>query len=92
MDADLYKLLNCIDGERSNKTVTVAGGFLGALVVILLMLLSAVGIVIFVKKGIQNLVFSRSSPLAEECTLKIIMLFCIDSLWRQLRRRNLKLA
>ena len=47
--------LNCIDGERSNKlSVTIAGSFLGALVAIVLMLLSVVGAVIFVKKGAQN--------------------------------------
>ena len=58
-------LLTCIEGERSlsdNNTatvavpaiVTIAGGFLGALVAILLMLLTAVGIVIFIKKGIWD--------------------------------------
>ena len=49
-------LLTCIDGERTdvNKAATIAGAFLGALMVTLLMVLTAAGIVIFMKKGIQN--------------------------------------
>ena len=40
-----------IDGERSDKSVIIAGCLLGALAVILLILLTAVGTVIFIKKG-----------------------------------------
>ena len=47
--------LNFTDGERSDKSsVTIASGFLGALVAIILLLFSVVGAVIFVKKGAQN--------------------------------------
>ena len=41
------------DGERSDKSsVTIAGGFLGALVALILILLAVVGTVIFTKKGV----------------------------------------
>ena len=52
---------NCtppIDGERADKRVTsITGGFLGTLAVILLMLLTAVGTAIFIKRGIQNYIY-----------------------------------
>ena len=41
-------------GERSDQSVAIAGGFLGVLAVILLMLLALMGIVILVKRGAQN--------------------------------------
>ena len=37
-----------------DNSVTIAGGFLGALVAIVLMLLAVVRTAIFVKKGVQN--------------------------------------
>ena len=44
-----------IDEEKSDKSsVTIAGGFLGALVAIVSMLLAVVGTFIFIKKGVQN--------------------------------------
>ena len=52
-------MLNFIDGERLDNTATIVGGFLGALVVILLTLSTAVGIV-FIKKGIQNCPWPQS--------------------------------
>ena len=54
-----------IDGEQAGKTVSIiiAGSFLGALAVILLILLTAVGTAFFIKKGIQNYFQSRSSAV-----------------------------
>ena len=64
-------LLTYIDGERSdvNKAATIAGGFLGTLIAIMLVLLIAVGIVIFMKKGIQNCF--RLTPSLKSNPLKL---------------------
>ena len=68
-------LLTWTDGERSdvNKAATIASGFLGALVAILLVLLTAAEIVIFMKKGIQN--YFRLTPSLKSNPLTKLKLY-----------------
>ena len=92
---DLLSVLNyisLIDGEQAGKTVStvtiIAGGFLGALAVIMLMLLTAVGIIIFIKKGIQNYFQSNNrSSTVFKCVLvslySYLYRFTVDTIQTQ---------
>ena len=87
-----FALLNSIfiGEERSDivRSLTIAGGLLGALAVILLILVTAVGTVILVKKGIINIIFYRS---INKLYHNILFYYhvCIGSLGKRITKRKL---
>ena len=72
------------EGSDIFRSLTIAGGLLGVLTVILLILVTVVGTVILVQKGI---IFDRSSI---NCAMIICCSVCIGSLiWRRVTKRKL---